>query len=161
MSRKCTICAHPQREAIDKALLGGDSYRNCSAMFRLSSTALYRHKLEHIPEKLALAKEAEQIDADSLLDQVQDLQKRALTILRKAELSGDLRTSLSAIREARSNLELLARLLGELREGPTVNILLSPQWVTLRSTILVALTPFPEARLALAEALKGVDDAGN
>jgi hypothetical protein len=43
------------------------------------------------------------------------LQNRALSILDRADESGDLRTALSAIREARSNLELLAKLLGELQ----------------------------------------------
>ena len=53
---------------------------------------------------------------DSLLDQVQGLQEKAPSILVKAEAKGDLRAALGAIREARGNLELLAKLLGMMTE---------------------------------------------
>jgi len=44
-----------------------------------------------------------------------------------------LRTALSGIREARGNVELLAKLRGELDERPVVNILVAPQWIALRT----------------------------
>ena len=49
---------------------------------------------------------------DSLLDQVRSLQGKALAILVQAEAAGDLRTALGAVREARGNQELLAKMLG-------------------------------------------------
>jgi hypothetical protein len=70
---------------------------------------------------------------------VRDLQRRALEILDKAEEAGELRTALGAIREARGNLELLAKLLGELDERPVVNLNLSPEWLELRAVIVAAL----------------------
>jgi hypothetical protein len=88
---------------------------------------------------------------------VRDLQTRALAILGKAEKTNDLRSALGAIREARSNLELLAKLVGELDERPTVNVMLDPAWLTLRATILGALASFPEARAAVASRLVGLE----
>ena len=162
MSRKCTVCKHKERAAIDTALLAGASFRDLAGQFRLSKTSLCRHKGEHLPRELSKAHEAQQISsADDLLGQVQALHGKAMAILNTAEKSGDLRTALGAIREARGNLELLARLLGELKEGPTVNILVSPAWISLRTVILAALEPYPEARLSLSQVLKGVDNAGN
>ena len=119
-----------------------------------SKTALIRHK-EHLPPTLAKAQEAaEAAHAGTLLEQVRDLQGRAFSILGRAEKAGDLRTALGAIREARGNLELLARLLGELQEAP-VNVLILPEWITMRAALLTALDPFPVARLAVAQALEG------
>ncbi len=46
-----------------------------------------------------------------------------------------------------------ARLLGELQDGTTVNLLVLPAWQELRTTILMALVPYPEARAAVAMAL--------
>jgi hypothetical protein len=66
---------------------------------------------------------------------------------------------LGAIREARGNLELLAKLLGELDERP-VNVLLSPEWLNLRTVIVTALEPHPEARGAVLEAIEDKSDAG-
>ena len=52
------------------------------------------------------------VHGDSLLNQVRSLQGKALAILVQAEAAGDLRTALGAVREARGNQELLAKMLG-------------------------------------------------
>lgn len=159
MPRVCSICTHPDREAIDRFLVSGSSNLSLSSLFDVSEAAVRRHKANHLPASLVKAHEAEEVSrADGLLEDVRSLQDRALAILDRAEGSGDLRTALSAIREARANLELLAKLLGELRDAPAVNVHLSPEWIELRSLVVVALEPFPEAREAVAMALEG---AGN
>jgi len=100
-------------------------------------------------------KAAELVEADNLLDQVGDLQRRALAILDRAEEAGELKTALSAIREARGNLELLAKLLGELDERPVVNLNVSPEWLELRTVIVGALEPHPDARESVLRAIEG------
>jgi len=50
-------------------------------------------------------------------------------------------------------LELVAKLIGELQQEGTVNIILAPEWVEMRTVILTALVPYPDARLAVAHAL--------
>jgi hypothetical protein len=52
-----------------------------------------------------------------------------------------------------SNQELIARLLGELKEGATVNLLIAPEWMEVRAVLLSELVPYPEARQAVAAAL--------
>lgn len=156
--RACTVCIHPEREDIDKALVEGIAFPALIAQYRVSKDALSRHKHNHLPKTLAKARDAEEVArADDLLADVRNLQVRALAILDKAEGTGDLRTALGAIREARGNLELLAKLLGELDEHP-VNVLISPEWLELRAVIVTALEPHPEARGAVLGALEG---AGN
>jgi hypothetical protein len=159
MPRSCNICTHPVREAIDEALVGGASNRSAASLYDVSEAAVRRHKGNHLPAKLVMAKAAEEVaEADSLLERVRDLQYKALGILNKAEEAGELRTALGAIREARGNLELLAKLLGELDERPTVNITVSPEWLELRTVIVGALEPHPAARGAVLSAL---ESAGN
>jgi len=162
MPRTCSICQHPNREKINRLLVEGEIFRKIAENFSLSITSLHRHKTEHLPGNLTKAKEAQEIaKADSLLEQVKSLQDRALDILSQAEESGDLRTALGAIREARGNLELLGKLAGELQAGQVVNVLVSPQWITLRSVILESLEPFRDARLAVASALEGVENGSS
>ena len=55
---------------------------------------------------------------NSFISLSRDLQERALAILFKAEETKELNVALRAIREARGNLELLAKLLDELDERP-------------------------------------------
>ncbi len=160
MPRSCTVCEHAEKDAIDQALVGSASNRSVASLYDVSEAAVRRHKANHLPAKLVMAvKAAEVVEADNLLDQVGDLQRRALAILDKAEETGELRTALSAIKEARGNLELLAKLLGELDERPVVNLNISPEWLELRAVIVGALEPHPEALGAVVGALEGTEGA--
>jgi hypothetical protein len=155
MPRVCTVCTHPEREAIDRALVEGAVGLNLASRFELSKSAVDRHKADHLPAALVKGREAREVaNADDLLQAVQDLQARAWSILSTAEDAGDLRTALGAIREARGNLELLAKLMGKLHEGAVVNVLVSPEWIMVRTLILQALDPYPDARLAVSGAME-------
>ena len=159
MPRSCSVCEHPEREAIDKALVAGEANTRLSSVFAVSEQALRRHKDKHLPAKLVMAQAAEEVaQADDLLGQVRDLQARTLAILEAAESTSQHRTALGAIREARFNLELLAKLLGELDERPVVNLNLSPEWLELRAVIVTALEPHPDARGAVLRALESADN---
>ncbi len=160
MPRSCTVCVHPRREEIDRALVAGASNRSVASLYDVSEAAVRRHKANHLPARMVMAEKAtEAAEADNLLDQAGDLQRRALAILDRAEEAGELRTALSAIREARGNLELLAKLLGELDERPVVNLTVSPQWLELRAVIVGALEPHPDALSAVVGALESAGDA--
>jgi hypothetical protein len=161
MPRRCSVCTHPDRENIDEALVGATAMSAIAAKYRdISEDALGRHKANHLPAKLVMAEKAKEVaQADSLLEQVRDLQGRALAILDQAEMSGDLRTALGAIREARGNLELLAKLLGELSDAPQVNLNVSPEWLQIRAVIVTALEPHPETKNSVLRAIRSVDSS--
>jgi hypothetical protein len=159
MPRRCTVCDHPQRHSIDEALVSSASYRSVAKQFGLSDSAVYRHKTEHLPAHLLKAREVEEVArADDLLEQVRHLQAHALDILERAEKTGDLRTALAAISQARGNLELIGKLAGELDDRPVVNLNVSPEWLELRAVIVGALEPHPAAHRAVLRALEGVGD---
>lgn len=160
MPKLCPVCVHEKRQEIEKALLGNAMLPELAQRFSLAKWSLYHHKHRHIPKALLKAQAAREIaKADTLLDQVKQLQAKALELLAKAEAAGNLRAAIQGIREARGCLELLAKLEGELPQDGTVSIILSPGWVTLRTVILQALEPYPEARLQLSQALSEVDHA--
>ncbi len=58
MPNTCTICTHPKRNDIDRALLSfTSSYRNIAQQFHLEDhTCLHRHLSKHLAEEYALAK---------------------------------------------------------------------------------------------------------
>jgi carbonic anhydrase len=157
MPRRCTVCDHSEKHGIDEALVSGAPYRSVAKRFELSESAVYRHKTEHLPAHLLKAKEAAELArADDLLDQVRNLQTHDLEILERAKETGDLRTALAAISQARGNLELLGKLAGELDERPVVNLNVSAEWLELRAVIVGALEPHPAAHRAVLRALEGV-----
>jgi len=158
MPRTCTACSHPQRPEIDRALVEGATYRTIADRFGLSETALKRHKSDHLPGHVAKAQEAKQVaDADDLLHQLKALRNRAIGILQKAETAGDYRTALAGIREARGCIETLMEVEGELDRRGVTNIIVNPEWVQIRTAILVALQPFPEAAHAVAGRLAVIE----
>lgn len=112
MPQTCKICRHDKRNEIDRALLAGEPYRYIVKQFGTSTSALVRHKADHIPVALSKAREASTVDyGDDLFRHVKDLNRRTLAILEQAEVSGDPRTALAAIRECRGNAELLAKMI--------------------------------------------------
>lgn len=162
MPRICTICTHADRATLDAALVEGTAETQIAALFRVSPDAVARHKANHLPALLVKARAATEIaNADDLLAAVRDLQQRALTILDTAESSKDFKTALQAIREARACLELLAKLMGELDDRPTVNLLIAPEWLAVRGALLAALLPYPDARAAVAAHLSTLDAETN
>jgi len=157
MARQCSICIHPERGAIDAALVEGVPYRKIVERWGVSSAALSRHLRQHL---VAILAGRDEVAADNLLAQVNDLQRQAQAIKDQAECKGDLKTALSGIRELVRIVELLAKLRGELDTRPVVNLLVSPQWVEVRTVLLDALVPFPQARSAAAQALLEVEGDG-
>ena len=74
MPRACTICTHPEREAIDKALVAGngESLREIAIRFAVSAHALNRHKLSHLPQSLLKAEAArEEAQAGNVMAELQ------------------------------------------------------------------------------------------
>jgi hypothetical protein len=154
MPRKCTICIHPDHEAIDAAIVGGESLRAISHQYAVSHYALQRHQ-SHVPGTVAKAHEAGEVaEADRLLSTVRDLLQAAIGTITQAEHADELRTKLAAIREARETAKLLLEVNGKLQTAPTFNIIMAPEWVELRTVILQTLEPFPDARARLVEAIK-------
>jgi len=154
MPRECTICTHKDRLEIDKALLAGVSNRTLSAQYGVSISAVQRHR-QHIPGHLAKAKQAEEVtQADNLLDDLQYLKGKAISLLEQAEKESNLSAAAQLISQARQTVEVLAEVRGELDRKTTINILVNPQWIETRTVILKALAPYPEARQAVALALE-------
>ncbi len=157
MPRTCTVCSHPERPAIDKALVSGEPYRGIAKRYEASEAAMFRHR-EHLPATMVKAQAAGQVaQADDLLEQLQALRNKAMALLLKAEAAGDYRTALAGIREARACIETLLEVEGELDRRPQVTIVTNPQWIEIRSVILTALQTHPEARSAVVRALGKVD----
>jgi hypothetical protein len=122
MPRSCPICDHEDLDEINAALASNERIRTIAERWSVRKTALMRHRNEHLPfsaieakEAEAEAKEAEEdAPAEDLLDQVRDLQERALATLEEAEEAEELNAALRAIREVKGNLELMTKPLNEL-----------------------------------------------
>jgi hypothetical protein len=82
----CRTCTHPQRHAIESALLAGESERTVADRHKLARSSLRRHGLRHLPAHLARAAavEAASAAADLLFCLRQEL-ARADRAIERAE----------------------------------------------------------------------------
>jgi len=163
--------------------ISGETFRVISREFGYSEDALSRHKTNHLildlsevnqaknearsvtlekvkTEELAQTKAnvagsmAARLDnAANHLDRLQEVRREAANLLDRAETANDLRAASVFIRELREQIRLWAELEGRLATQPTVNIALNVEWIELRTVIIRALAPFPEARRAVIDAL--------
>jgi hypothetical protein len=155
--RRCTVCTHPERTDLDLAL--SDPSRAISqiaAKYGVSEDALSRHKANHlIPEmREKLTEDPDLRDVD-VLAEMKGLYARMKGHLERVEETDNWQAIKAFHSEARTDLELLAKLIGQLDERPVVNLLVSPEWLELRAVIVAALEPHPDARGAVLKALEG------
>jgi len=128
------------------------AHTKIASLFVVSEQAVRRHR-KHLSALLVQSQQAREVArANDLLVQMHDLQQRAMRILALAEATLDLRCALMAIREARENLTMQARLAIEAQKS-TESVLLLPEWVAIQNAIVNALEGHPEARQAVLDAL--------
>ena len=62
MTQRCKACSHPERAAIDAALVTGTgTVRDIAGQHGLSPSSLDRHRQAHIPAALAQATQAAEV----------------------------------------------------------------------------------------------------
>jgi hypothetical protein len=157
--RRCTICCHPKRTAIDAALIARDmTLRDLASAFEVGTKSLERHRMNHLPTDAMAAGAAAAVAGDA--DHGGDLVKTAIRYLGEADAllldakNAQDRTNVArALREARGLLETIGKLQGTIDTGITLNLAVSPALTEMQSLILAALSSFPEARMAVIHAL--------
>jgi hypothetical protein len=118
--RRCTICDHKKCAAINKALIEGQlGLRKIALRFSLPNiSSLYRHS-KHLPPELVKGKEESVKDASlQLVAELEGLVQKTGQVLTRAlsKKHYDAEIALKAIARRERQLELKARLLGELEE---------------------------------------------
>ncbi len=155
MPRVCTLCSHPKRNEIDKALLNDEPNQRIATAYKVTESAVRRHKAaRHVALRMVKAQEREDVrHAIDVVMQLKAINGATLAVLKEArdDKNGDL--ALKAVDRIQRQLELQSKLLGELNDGTTINITVSTEWLELRALIVQAISPYPEAREAVVKAL--------
>ena len=99
----------------------------------------------------------EAANADSILERLLSIHGITLPILKEARAGKDNTTALQAIARAEKQLGLQAKLIGQLRDAPTVNVFMTAEFQSVQSAILAilgTLAPHPTIRVKVADALE-------
>jgi hypothetical protein len=164
---QCHCCRHRELAGINLALARGVSVRALASRYGLSIDSLFlRHRQNHLPPQLRasliagpdLAIDLDKLretESQSLLANLVNLRGRLFSALDVGEEHGDANMVARIAGQLHNNLELTGKLLGDLTSGSTTitNVLIQPQYVDMRVSLVNALRPFPEAARAVAAVL--------
>jgi hypothetical protein len=174
---QCSICKHKSRHQIEIGLAHGISHSALSRRFNVSADAVGRHATNHLSPAMraailtAQAPSAIDLDAlqasesEGLLSQLVHQRARLQQHVSMAIDYGDVKAAVSAEGAITANLALVGKLLGMIVQRHDVrstSLLVSPDYLKLRSTLIDALRPFPNAAKAVGAALHMLEsDAAN
>lgn len=173
----CTVCKHPERGRIDFLRATGSAAKPLAAKFGLKPGALYNHFRQHLFSEYVAAVRIGPLQSEehlrrlcsehggSVIENLMAIYGGLASRWLSAFEAGDDGTLSLLTQRLHKNLELRARLTHELLPpGPTSvtnNILLNdPGYLAAIGQIAVSLAPFPEARVAVAKALRSFDNSG-
>lgn len=158
---RCTVCTHPERAAIDRALVGGGSERSTAARWKLAPSSVHRHKAEHIRSAMERAERAQNVAiaqvGASTLDRAENLWTDLHTRLEAIATGEDPKSAAAVARAALASLDLIADIRGE-KAPKVISVLVDgkgsprPEWAAVQRLIGEALAELPEGPRALASA---------
>lgn len=160
---RCQVCLHRDLAVLEERLHSGEPHARVARTFGVSRWSVDRHVREHLPpapkavEPVITGHVVELEDLDGRLVRLEAVLTNAMD---QAVRSGKTANLVAAGREVRQTLMDLARLRGQLADARpvVVNVWAMPEVRELATRLLVALQPWPEARLAAAEALQAGED---
>lgn len=166
---RCSICHHPERARIELLKAGGASLDSLAKKFKIDRTALHRHWHAHVTieakagylagtDDLATLRDKVADEADSVLDYLRVVRTSLLAALMTMQEAGDGRGVASVATALIACLERIGKVTGQISaitSTTNINVALinSPEWLDLASDILKALTPYPDARVAVARVM--------
>jgi DNA-binding MarR family transcriptional regulator len=159
----CNFCLHPQRLEMERAIAERRmTQQEAAEIVGVDRASVSRHFRNHFKKGMRdlMAKNA---DTESALNVVSALTDQYMTVrsqLDKAIEKGKISDIMLVLKEGRKSIELMARMTGQWR-GPStqVNLLMNPEFIQLKETILAELDPADRARLSLK--LNALADKGD
>jgi hypothetical protein len=180
-SSQCTVCKHPERWRIELARAAGASLDSIAAKYGVSRDAIHRHYARHVSDEMKasylagpvqlqeLAEKAAETGG-SVLDHLHAVRCVLMNTLTQLVEAGDGKGVAYVSGRLTSTLEVIARISGELGDlarsttfniGTINNVAVlqeSPAFARVQAALLRALGPFPDARAAVVEALRSLED---
>jgi len=152
----CKVCLHPKRSQIEKQIADRALTQSKAAtIVGCHNTTVSRHmRLCVAPHVAELArKEAREIQSTDVIHQLVQANQTIQHILENALSEGKDRVALKALEVELRQIELMAKLTGQLNKAPQVNFSLSPEYGQVMQVLMRVLEPYPEVREATSKAL--------
>lgn len=168
MGQRCKVCSHSERARIELGIANKVSFAALGRKFLLSKDCVYRHRRDHMPPTLIASLVASisptvvdlealhKSESEGILQHLAAQRAHLWELTRTSEELGDNRAAVSAHGRIIDNLALSAKVTGQVSTHSQVvtnNLIVTPEYLTLRTDIMEALRDHPEARKAVSVAL--------
>jgi len=166
------VCHHADRASIELGLANKVPIRVLGTRYGLSADSIWRHGQNHMSAELhgqlmtrgrMTPQDLENLritESEGVLQHLVAVRGRLYGLMDAATMQDDYRGAAAIGNQIGRNLEVTAKLLGDIRTGTvnvTNNVLLLPEFHALRTTIMQALKAHPEARADVAAALRQIE----
>lgn len=165
---KCSICLHPRRSQLERAWIEGTPRREIAEMYEVSYRQLcHHHDRGHVARDVMAARtfKKQAKSGSTILNTLEEYRERINRALDRTDeiiqtrdnedvgvILATIREQTSIVREATRLLELGGKLTGEL-DSTRYNLFVTPQWLEIRDILFDVLESYPEARLAVLNAV--------
>jgi len=175
LSSRCTICRDPKADTITLRLSKGESIKALASEYSVSPFALRRHS-KHIPQEMLeklkdAAKRAEDFarlrnlrteESELMVARIVQERRDLNRLAGLLETAGDLRGANGVKRSLIMLADLECRVLELIgkHESKVVNnqsIVISPDYLLVRTALAAALASYPEAKAAVLRALRAIE----
>lgn len=168
----CKVCSHPDRASIELGIANKVPIRVLGKRYGLSADSVWRHGQRHMTAELhsqlmirgrMTPQDLENLrvtESEGVLQHLVAVRGRLYGLMDVAEQQGDYRAAAGIGSQIVKNMEVTAKLLGDIRTGTvnvTNNLLVMPEFHALRTTIMQALRAHPEARADVVMALRQLE----
>jgi hypothetical protein len=174
-SPRCSICSHADRALIEQTRIAGASLDTIAAKYGVSRDSIWRHMGKHVSEDLRAeylaAVPMKELAAKAATEGVSVLQYFSIirgVLMQQFQLASSVNDR-NAVSTLAGRLTEVLRAIGSISgemgnmavNNLTINnvsIMNSPVFASLQANLLHALAPFPEARAAVVNALRQMDE---
>ena len=123
MTMVCSICNHPKKLEIDRALIQGLNFSKIARDYEVSSDALRNHRDNHLSRQLVTAMEKKELtESISLLSRIEDMISKAQKIFDRNFAEKRDNTALKALDSQRQTFELLCKISAYMHESRAMEL---------------------------------------
>jgi hypothetical protein len=161
---QCTFCNYRDAALLEQQIATKQlALSQAAKIIGCNKSTVSRHMRNCVAKKVqrAVRLEPTMVEGLNVVNALTTSHRKTLEILSDALNEGDRRTALLAIRTENKQLELMAKLTGQLNEAPQLNLLMSPSFVKLKQVLIKTLEPHPQLRLEVSEALNKLAEGEN
>lgn len=153
---KCGACRHPEHLLYEAKIISHEiTMRAAARSMGIDISTVSRHMSNCVPKRVGELVKPEPTEVHDLncvnilVSSHQDLRN----IYTEAREKGDLRNSLKTLEVEIKQVHEIATLTGQTHDGPQFNLLMLPEYVEFKQTVLAAVSDYPEVRARISAAL--------